>query len=112
MNFNMDRSFFVVISALPKGGLVQREIDLDWDRATVLKMARDGQFDEVHSIIETNPVEGTVNVIAASEIFDECSVEIFTTLRGSSHHRSRDPHREHRIDARLAGVGPFGPFGA
>lgn len=98
-NINLDRSFFVVVSSFEKGGLVQREMELEWDRDTVLQMAREGQFDEVVSIIETNPVEGWSNIIPASEIEDE----IAARSHSASVRRPRDPFREHRLGREQSG---------
>lgn len=105
-NFNLDRTFFTVISALESGTIVQPEIDPDWDRSTVLEMAKEGQFDTVLQIIECNPVEETSRIIPAHLIEDEIQIE----ARASQYRMRRDPNHEHRIGNFEAGTGSFGPF--
>ena len=111
-NFNLDRTFFIVISELPSGSITQVEMDLDLDRKEVLEAAKEGQFDTVLAIIECNPVEGSPRIIKDSEIKDELEVEDdvqkFTTVRFPNY---QDPNREHRISNFEAGTGRFGPYG-
>ena len=110
-NFNLDRTFFTVISALESGTIVQPEIDPHWDRSTVLEMAKEGQFETVLAIIESNPVEGGSRTIPAELIDDEIEVE--RTAQKYSAGRFppyRTPNDEHRIGNFEAGTGSFGPF--
>ena len=106
-NFNLDRSFFTVVSQLPSGSITQPEIDPFWSRQTVLEMAKQGQFDTVLHIIECNPVEDTSRVIPASEIDDELEVERISTARRQPY---LGPNHEHMIGNFEAGVGAFGPY--
>lgn len=110
-NLNLDRSFFLVISELDSGIIVQRECELDWDRITVLDMAREGQFDTVLAIIECNPVEESTRVIPQHLIDDEIEVEERTQRYSAARFPTcRDPNGEHRIGNFEAGTGSFGPF--
>jgi|GEM_PF-2884721 len=110
-NFNLDRSFFTVISALESGVIFQPEIDPDWDRETVLEMAKEGQFETVLHIIEFNPVEEDCRVIPAELIDDEIEIERSVQKYSAGRYPTyRDPHREHRIGNFEAGTGSFGPF--
>ncbi|WP_395175084.1 hypothetical protein [Roseibium alexandrii] len=105
-NFNLDRTFFTVISALESGTIYQPEIDPDWNRSTVLEMAKEGQFETVLAIIESNPVEGGSRTIPAELIDDEIQIE----ARASQRRMHRFPNDEHRIGNFEAGTGSFGPF--
>lgn len=91
---NMDRSFFTVVSQLPSGSIVQPEMEIEWDRATVASMALEGQFDTVIAIIEHNPVEGTSNNITA---------DVFPAAEADEGDDPAD-YTSERIDASLAGV--------
>ena len=97
-NIDTDRSFFTVIAQLSNGEVFQPEMDLSWDQKTVLEMARNGQFDTVLRIFETNPAEGWLRDITPDLQEDE---EHETT-------ETHDPNHEHRIGNFEAGTGSYG----
>lgn len=101
---NLDRSYFTVISRLFSGTLVQPELEPDWTRKEVEKMARAGQFDTVLAIFEHNPVEGwsadiTADVFPDSDDNEPAAGDIEDTapLAPFEYHRER-------IDAARAGL--------
>lgn len=110
-NFNLDRTFFIVLSELDSGEIVQREMDMDWDRETVLEMAKEGQFDNVLQIIECNPAENDTRVVPGHMIDDEIEAERTTQLYSAARFpRHKLPNDEHRIGNFEAGTGRHGPF--
>lgn len=111
-NFNLDRTFFIVLSELDSGEIVQREMELDWDRQTVLEMASDGHFDNVLQIIECNPAENDTRVVPGYLIEDEIDAERKTQRYAAARFPAYShPNDEHRIGNFEAGTGSHGAFG-
>jgi hypothetical protein len=68
---NLDRMMYLVISELKCGPLIL-EVELHrMDRSTVLREAREGQYDEILAVIELNPVEKTCREVTSDDDFQD-----------------------------------------
>lgn len=106
MTISTDRSFFTVIAQLSNGEITQPEMDIELSREMVLEMARNGQFDKVLHIFESNPLEGWCNDITAD--LEDSEVEEARFVSTPRNQMRHDPNHEHRIGNFEAGTGSYG----